>query len=270
MYLKSIQYNSECNIHYFEEENKKQYYLVEYGGVLNLQPISIYFQIEWIIMEKETHVDFKYWVTGPFYCNYCKKYGVYNGVFIGYCNICAEKHKYERGLGLVNAKTMDGNPYEVDLITTFHGILPLPRNKSIWNTYLKNIHLDQIGSPELDTLIKNDIYVRDHLLVAYLEEPINVFLQNWEEKRNNGYLPDLIKKEEDKVNREKEELRQEHERKIWEEDEKDEQEDDTENKIINEVLFEFFKKEDEEKEYWKKKYEEHQQKEWEEYEENNQ
>ena len=40
-----------------------------------------------------------------------------------------------------------------------------------------------------------------------------------------------------------------------------------ENKRINETLFELFKKEEEEKAYWKKIYEEHQRKEWKEYEE---
>jgi len=285
MYLKTIPFNSECNIHYFEEDNKNQYYLVEYNGVLNLLPISIYFPIEWIIMEKETHVDCQYWVTGPFYCNYCKNIGVYNGVFIGYCNICAEKHNYERGLGLTNAKTISGKPYEVDLIQTIHGILPLPRNKSIWNTYLKDIDLNQLGSQELHSLIQNHVYIRGHLEVTYLEEPMNLFLQNWEEKRNNGYLPEFIKKEKDKKKREKiekEESRQEYERINWEEyeDEDEEFEDeeqecnedynlekDAENKRINEALFDFFKKEDEEKAYWKQIYEEHQRKEWEEYEE---
>ena len=238
MYLNSIQYNSICNIHYFEEENKNQYYLVEYNGILNLLPISIYFPIEWIIMEKETHVDFNYWVTGPFYCNYCKNNGVYNGVFIGYCNICAEKHKYEKGLGFVNAKTMDGKPYEIDLIQTIHGILSLPRNKSIWNTYLKDIQLNQLGSQELNTLIKNNVYLREHLLVAYLDEPIHLFLQTWEEKRNNGYLPDLIKREEYKKEREKEEL-EEEEYETWRKE-----------KELEEEEYETWRKEKELEEEW--------------------
>jgi hypothetical protein len=75
---------------------------------------------------------------GPETCDQCDKYGFYNSVFIGYCETCAKLLSYSRGNGMLdvgvenNYKNLNNN-----------------ENSSIWNTYLKNTSLFEIGDRNL-------------------------------------------------------------------------------------------------------------------------
>ena len=81
--------------------------------------------------------------TGPHNCKMCKQFGFWNGVFIGYCVKCAvDVYKYERCLGLVNiGKEAD---YCSNLTTTEEEYY----DKSMFNTYMKNIHYDDVGDKD--------------------------------------------------------------------------------------------------------------------------
>ena len=80
------------------------------------------------------NIPYVFWhILSGYYCQNCYKYGSYNGVFIGYCVPCAGMYSYERGNGFL-----------------YHGVECLVGNgreakNSVWNTYLKNVNLEDIG-----------------------------------------------------------------------------------------------------------------------------
>lgn len=127
--------------------------------IINNKNSNIYYDIhfpdEWLFNEKESQYDGKKWITGPLNCNYCRKQGIWNGVFIGYCNKCAEIHMYERGRGLFGYKTDKGKPYEVEKIIKNKYIIDTPHFSSIFDTYLKNVNINEIGDVELNKIYKN-------------------------------------------------------------------------------------------------------------------
>lgn len=91
---------------------------------------DIHFPLHWALEPKQLEDGF---VCGPSYCNNCLEYGSYRGVFIGYCLNCAYEYGYERGNGFL-----------------YHGVECLVGNgreakNSVWNTYLKNVNLEDIG-----------------------------------------------------------------------------------------------------------------------------
>lgn len=86
-------------------------------------PISWVFQIP---VDEDT-------IFGPETCYDCFKNGYYNGVFVGYCCRCAQLVNYERGNGMISNGN-ERNGYE---------------ETSIWNLYLQNRTLEQIGDSDL-------------------------------------------------------------------------------------------------------------------------
>jgi hypothetical protein len=73
-------------------------------------------------------------MTGP-ECNDCAYYGSWRGVFIGYCGKCAnEIYDLERGFGF-NERGIENYYQDVDRVQC-----------SAFDTYLKNVDLDQIGN----------------------------------------------------------------------------------------------------------------------------
>ena len=91
---------------------------------------DIHFPLHWALEPKQLEDGF---VCGPSHCNNCLEYGSYRGVFIGYCMNCAYEYGYERGNGFL-----------------YHGVECLVGNgreakNSVWNTYLKNVNLEDIG-----------------------------------------------------------------------------------------------------------------------------
>jgi hypothetical protein len=103
-----------------------QYYILE--G----QRFDINFPIKWAIENLIGNEK-----VGPFHCDNCAIYGLLNGVFIGYCSNCAvDKYNYSRGNGF--------NAVGVEQIVDHLGEELNPQN-SIWNTYMENVNIEQIG-----------------------------------------------------------------------------------------------------------------------------
>ena len=97
--------------------------------VLNGVAYDIHFPLEWAIHPKRFDDNY---ASCPSDCNNCLEYGSYNGVFIGYCLNCARAYGYERGNGFETygvERSGDGRE----------------EKNSVWNTYLKNVKLDEIG-----------------------------------------------------------------------------------------------------------------------------
>jgi len=133
------------------------------GRIVDI-PFDINIPDTWIVNEKryfdndsETHR-----ITGPITCGGCRRNGFWNGVFIAYCNVCAEIHDHERGLGLFRGLTDKGLPYEAEHCITNNlfgtRIYKLQKEKSMWNTYLKNIDLSLVGDQELKDKYKNGYF----------------------------------------------------------------------------------------------------------------
>jgi hypothetical protein len=136
-----------------------------HGKIIHI-PYHEFVPNRWIINEKRYWDDDSesYRITGPITCNRCRNNGFFKGAFFGYCNVCAEKHEYERGNGLFHSKTDKGLPYEADHCIQSIGwwggthVCPLPKEKSMWNTYLKGIDMTLIGDEMLINKYKNGYY----------------------------------------------------------------------------------------------------------------
>lgn len=142
------------------------YYMLEVNGKKTL-PYDIHFPVEWILNEKRFFEDNKAKITGHIFCNKCRVQGMWHSVIIGYCNVCAEHHKYQRGNGLFGYKTDKGLPYEVThcINNSFNfsnfNIQPVSKdlNTSMFNTYLKNVDVkNNIGDDKLEEMYKNGNY----------------------------------------------------------------------------------------------------------------
>jgi hypothetical protein len=92
----------------------------------------------------------------------CKKFGSWNGVFIGYCVKCAEVYEFNRGVGFVEiGKQNTYEHYCIQQKQQKNKKIPAPitititidkntfTEKNAFNTYLKNIHPDDVGDKEL-------------------------------------------------------------------------------------------------------------------------
>ena len=88
---------------------------------------DIHFPISWVFQQPYSD-EF-----GPETCYDCFQYGYYNGVFLGYCSTCASVTNFQRGNG------MNGNGIERE---------GAPQT-SIWNLYLQNTCLEEIGDINL-------------------------------------------------------------------------------------------------------------------------
>jgi len=91
---------------------------------------DIHFPLLWAL---EPIKDEKGFIYGPSDCSNCLGYGSYRGVFIGYCLNCAKIYGYERGNGFIThgVECSEGDNREA--------------KNSVWNTYLKNVKLEDIG-----------------------------------------------------------------------------------------------------------------------------
>ena len=100
---------------------------------------DIHYPLDWIFDESYLYDDDgKICGTGPLHCSFCKEHGYYNGVFIGYCERCAaEFNDGERGYGL---NILNNNIDDIDK----------ENSNSIWNTYLKDVNLNEIGDTNLN------------------------------------------------------------------------------------------------------------------------
>ena len=117
--------------------------------VWNHIPYDIHFPLEWAMNPKKTVVTTKKEegidssiIHGPENCANCMEFGIWRGVFIGYCvHCCQNMYNAERGNGMIEC----GLEFEFGV--------PLYDRKSMWNTYLKGVSLDQIGDRKLDHFV---------------------------------------------------------------------------------------------------------------------
>ena len=110
---------------------------------------DIHFPLQWAITPKKISLvneennlseDF---YCGPSHCLDCLHSGSLNGVFIGYCEGCAKEYDFERGNGVIRRENKIINELEYELEDG--EILEGKKENSIWNTYLKNIKMEEIG-----------------------------------------------------------------------------------------------------------------------------
>ena len=82
--------------------------------------------------------------TGPKDCDNCAFYGSWNGVFTSYCMNCAI-HEYNgtRGRGFSSCGEENNETPSVLLIP------------SVWDTYLKDVNLHDVGDIDFNDTIKN-------------------------------------------------------------------------------------------------------------------
>lgn len=117
--------------------------------VLNGVAYDIHFPLEWAIHPKRLNENL---LCCPSDCNNCLEYGSYNGVFIGYCVNCARYYNHERGYGFIET----GEEFNQDK--------DYEEKNSVWNTYLKNVKLDEIGWNNYDysDKIQENDYESEH------------------------------------------------------------------------------------------------------------
>jgi hypothetical protein len=148
-YIETIVINSSVKQIVFHGSFGSMYYRLEINGNIYSCPFDIHFPVEWAINEKYRFYDDKMRGTGPYRCNYCRNHGFWQGVFIGYCGSCAETHSYEKGRGLAGCKTDQGKPYEFDILLKNGIMLNIPKEKSIFSKYLKDVDVKLIGDQDL-------------------------------------------------------------------------------------------------------------------------
>jgi len=107
-------------------------YIGSCGEYYNFNGVNydIHFPIDWVFQ-----YPINVMIFGPETCYSCFTNGYYNGVFVGYCSDCARIVNYKRGNGMI------GNGIENE-----EGLL---EENSIWNVYLQNTCLDDIGDENL-------------------------------------------------------------------------------------------------------------------------
>lgn len=152
--IATISYTDEIKINIYQgthgkyfniEDNKKD------PSVIKINYDS-HFPLNWILYEKHFYEGFECKLTGPINCKYCRDYGHYNGVFIGYCSRCADQFNWLRGCGFIIAPDQPpGIEIKTYMKTNMHGCFILDHDKknSMWETYLKGVTLDQIGDTNL-------------------------------------------------------------------------------------------------------------------------
>lgn len=106
--------------------------------------------------------------TGPVNCITCKKFGTWNGAFLSYCISCASAiYKGHRGKGIHLGMSLN----ESQLIDYNVNV-----GECIYETYMKNISLDDIGDPTIvDTRAKYYLgTVRDEIPIYKETEKITM------------------------------------------------------------------------------------------------
>jgi hypothetical protein len=130
-----------CEIHKHIGYNGEYY---NFNGV----NYDIHFPIDWVFQQPTFYFDSDDDTIpfGPETCSNCFESGYHQGVFIGYCANCASLCNYERGNGMRG----DGVEIEGD------------ERKSIWNLYLQNVSLDEIGDRNLYIDYRYNLYHLHH------------------------------------------------------------------------------------------------------------
>jgi hypothetical protein len=197
--IATISLTLNVDIKIFQGSHGKYYYVDYKNKEEDSFPIyyDIHFPLNWIFDEEMKMIPWynhpidceSELLTGPNHCNNCKYFGYYNGVFIGYCMNCASLFENSRGNGLTDMEAVEVNENMVALDLTYFS-----KEKSMWNTYLKGVSLDQIG----DSKLKEDFEMFKDLpdLISIDEEEEE---EKEKEKENNldWYISDDNKEEDD-------------------------------------------------------------------------
>jgi hypothetical protein len=170
IYLPSVKF------HHYQGSHGK-FKRVEISGKLVNIPFDENFPDKWIVDERLYYDDDseRDRITGPITCGYCRK-AIFKGVIIGYCTKCAEIHELERGLGLFGHLTDKGLPYEAEncITTNIFGtnVSKYPKEKSIWNTYMKDVDINCVGDKDLNIKYKNGYYSdsKEEKITDYYQE----------------------------------------------------------------------------------------------------
>jgi hypothetical protein len=137
--------NNKQKINIYQGTHGK-YYCIQKDGQDELFPIyyDIHFPLHWALNETEYYYLNDTYITGPLHCKNCRYYGNYNGVIIGYCINCAGEFEYTRGNGMIDEEGVEFNETMVNLdLSNYH------KKNSMWNTYLKDVDLKEIGDVHL-------------------------------------------------------------------------------------------------------------------------
>jgi hypothetical protein len=182
----------EISIKIFQGSHGKYYY-IDYLGK-NEDSLTIYYDIHfplnWLFNE-----EFKMYpcpssnnnnlnsdsLTGPNHCSNCRNFGYYNGVFIGYCLNCAAEFENSRGNGMTDIEEgLELNEHMVAFDLTY-----FKKEYSIWNTYLKNVSLQEIG--DLSLKADYDLYkdLPDLIPVDEKENDWNLLEELLEDEEQN-------------------------------------------------------------------------------------
>ena len=184
------------------------YYYLEFDNPTEQEKLfpvyyDIHFPLDWVINEKRIDTYGGEIVTGPHDCDSCKYYGYYNGVFIGYCLNCANAFECQRGNGMTDL----GIELQEDMVA--FDLTYFKKENSMWNTYLKDVSLDNIGDAKLYEdfeMYKDlpDLLEIEEVVVKELEEEekINYDEQFPDDEEENDYDYDYdYEYEEDKEDR---------------------------------------------------------------------
>ena len=130
-------------IEIFQGSFSKYYRIIENQDDLLCINYDIHFPLEWALYKNSYLIYGEVYRPGPDTCKNCRFFGFHNGVFIGYCMNCAEVFNYKRGNGMTDlCKEVDENMVAFNL-SKFR------KENSMWNTYLKDINLNEIGDDKL-------------------------------------------------------------------------------------------------------------------------
>jgi hypothetical protein len=136
---------------------------VEISGKLINVPFDENFPDKWIVDERLYYDDDIEMdrITGPITCGWCRK-AIFKGVIVGYCTKCAEIHELKRGNGMFGYLTDKGIPYEAEKCITSNlfgtQITNYSKEKSMWNTYMKDVDINCVGDKDLNVKYKNGYY----------------------------------------------------------------------------------------------------------------
>jgi hypothetical protein len=175
--ITSLTFKENIIVEIFQGSHGKYYCIKEIkNNEDDIFPIyyDIHFPLEWALDKNTFLVCGEIHVTGPYSCNNCKYFGYYNGVFIGYCMNCANCFKYKRGNGMTDLyKEVDENMIAFDLSN-------YTKENSMWNTYLKDVKLNEIGDEKLEE--EREIYKDLPELISMEEENDNDNESNYDKQ----------------------------------------------------------------------------------------
>jgi len=183
------------------------YYYLEFDNPTEQEKLfpvyyDIHFPLNWVINQKEIDTyDGRLLFTGPqeHGCDNCKYYGYYNGVFMGYCLNCANVFECKRGNGMTDL----GIELEEDMVA--FDLTYFKKENSMWNTYLKDVSLDNIGDTKLYEDFEMYKDLPDLIENKVVEEKEQQEKEQQEDEEYNNYDEQFPEEEENDYDYEEEE-----------------------------------------------------------------